>query len=675
MERGEGRYQPKTTEHYTVIKTRLIEMLQQQFTQFIQSILGFKSLKKIYPVFHNTQSVDNPNYIRYAFIKFIKFMKEASIRSLKNIKMNNKEIITISLCWLLGMSAAVAQINPPNLICASTLPNGDVTLTWEIPTNTCGTTFNGYRIFVSSDPTAPFVLLDIVTDPLQTTYTHTGANGGNVVWYYYMTTDLICPDEVPAQSNVLDNNQPAVTEIDYVTVNANGNVELRWFENTSPETFGYVIYREEATGFVVVDTVFGRGNTSFIDTVANPNLQPERYTIVSVDRCGNTSLINNEAHQTILLDASIDRCTRQVTLSWSPYDSWSAGVRHHQIWVSRNGGSEEFIDFIGDTTQYIYNNAMDGDELCFHVRAVQAGSSTSSASNRICVQADVVQPMSYIYMTNVTVDANNQVQVEWTWDADADIQNYAVQRADSINNYSTVSTQGATNIQSNNTISDTSANASATSYRYRVVSTDSCGETATSNYGSTIFLSGVPSYDFSNELSWTYFDLVNATVQDYTIYRIIDGIEEAVATVDFLTKAYEDAIDGYDDENTDNVCYYVVARAELTLPGGETRTIFSRSNTYCVQQNVRIRVPNAFIPSGINTHFKPALVFGETASFWMRIYNRNGAMIFETQDAETGWDGSTNGNPVPQGVYVYHIRITQLDGQVADRRGTVMLIR
>ena len=180
-----------------------------------------------------------------------------------------------SLCIGISLSLSLsAQINPPDLLCVTTLFNGDIELTWDLPTNTCGSTFNGYRVYISNDPTQPFNLLTIITNPNQTTYTHANANGTNVTWYYYLTTDLVCPNEIPLQSVTLNNRPPEVTEIDYVTVNDAGNIELHWLENTSPETFGYIIFWESNSGFVAIDTVVGRSITNYEHAGADPAVDP-----------------------------------------------------------------------------------------------------------------------------------------------------------------------------------------------------------------------------------------------------------------------------------------------------------------------------------------------------------------------------------------------------------------
>lgn len=585
-----------------------------------------------------------------------------------------KHLLTLWAALWLG-TALHAQIQAPDLRCANTQFNGDVILEWNLPTNTCGSQFNGYRIYVSSDPTQPFVLLTIVTNPAQTTFTHTGANGTNTTWYYYMTTDLICPGEVPLQSVTLDNRPPDVTEIDYVTVNDAGHVEIHWIPNPAPETQSYVILREGASGFNAIDTVFGRLASVYEDVNASPAASPVRYTIVAMDQCGNVGLVNNDPHQTLRLTGEQDPCDRTVLLEWNPYENWPTGVINHQIWVSINGGAPQFIDYIGDTTRYRYTGLNDGEQLTFYITAVRRGGSTRSASSRFRLSANVVMPQSELYLERVTVNAQNQAELTWYWDAAADLETYTILRADSVFNLSPLQVMPATPpLQSINLFTDTSAQTNATSYFYQITSTDSCGGTITSNTANTIHLSGAGRLNFVNELEWTHFQMPFGEVLDYTVYRLENGQETQLATLNFLETRYEDEIDGRRAADQ-SACYVVEARVRTAFPNGRTAQITSRSNTFCVRQPTRIRVPNAFIPRGNSPEFKPLIVFGEAIEYRMSIFNRWGTMVYQTSNPAQGWNGDYNGQAAPQGIYTYRIEVTQAEGEQLIEQGSVMLIR
>ncbi len=64
----------------------------------------------------------------------------------------------------------------------------------------------------------------------------------------------------------------------------------------------------------------------------------------------------------------------------------------------------------------------------------------------------------------------------------------------------------------------------------------------------------------------------------------------------------------------------------------------------------------------------------------MKIFNRWGKLVFEARgipfnSAQVGWDGTHQGQPAPQGVYVYIIEAECFGGQVVQMQGDVTLLR
>ena len=90
-------------------------------------------------------------------------------------------------------------------------------------------------------------------------------------------------------------------------------------------------------------------------------------------------------------------------------------------------------------------------------------------------------------------------------------------------------------------------------------------------------------------------------------------------------------------------------------------------------------LPTGFTPNGdgLNDYFNPREFLTKgLKTFEMVIYNRWGEKIFETNNiAGRGWDGSYNGVPQLQGVYVYSIKATFIDGQSIDKVGNITLIK
>ena len=78
-----------------------------------------------------------------------------------------------------------------------------------------------------------------------------------------------------------------------------------------------------------------------------------------------------------------------------------------------------------------------------------------------------------------------------------------------------------------------------------------------------------------------------------------------------------------------------------------------------VREELIFYVPNTFTPNGDerNNSFDPVFTSGiDPANFSLTIYNRWGETLFETKNPEKGWDGTYNGEIVPEGVYVWTLR-------------------
>lgn len=100
-----------------------------------------------------------------------------------------------------------------------------------------------------------------------------------------------------------------------------------------------------------------------------------------------------------------------------------------------------------------------------------------------------------------------------------------------------------------------------------------------------------------------------------------------------------------------------------------------------VEKGSQLLIPNAFSPGrsgpgtgdGRNDVFLP-LMRG-VVEFNMMVFNRWGELLFETNNAEVGWDGYYKGALCQQDVYVYKITAKYENGNSITRTGDIHLIR
>ena len=97
-----------------------------------------------------------------------------------------------------------------------------------------------------------------------------------------------------------------------------------------------------------------------------------------------------------------------------------------------------------------------------------------------------------------------------------------------------------------------------------------------------------------------------------------------------------------------------------------------------IEPEVQVYIPNAFSPNGaggpeVNQFFRP-VTHGIT-DYHLRVYDRWGQRVFESDDPEESWDGTIDGQPAEEATYTYILEVVGLSGEDYQFSGTVHLIR
>ncbi len=87
-------------------------------------------------------------------------------------------------------------------------------------------------------------------------------------------------------------------------------------------------------------------------------------------------------------------------------------------------------------------------------------------------------------------------------------------------------------------------------------------------------------------------------------------------------------------------------------------------------------IPNAFTPNGDgkNDRFR-ILAYDNYKMEKFVIYNRWGSIVFKTDKAGDGWDGTFKGLPQPMGSYIYYLEFLDGTNKRIVKQGTVSLLR
>jgi gliding motility-associated-like protein len=95
-----------------------------------------------------------------------------------------------------------------------------------------------------------------------------------------------------------------------------------------------------------------------------------------------------------------------------------------------------------------------------------------------------------------------------------------------------------------------------------------------------------------------------------------------------------------------------------------------------IAPDFNVYIPNSFTPNGdgLNDTFYP-VARNHSGSYSLQVFNRWGQMVFTTTNINDGWDGNFLNNPCKDQTYTYLLKLTALNGQHKEFKGTVTLNR
>ncbi len=494
---------------------------------------------------------------------------------------------------------------------------------------------------------------------------------------------------------------PPTVFIDSLSVTPGNTIDLTWSKSIHNNVKGYIIYEYYVVNhvgkWVPIDTVWGINTTSLINftkgpfpsdsAIGNPSDSGLSFEVAALDSCGKAGVISPQQN-TMLLTDKPNSCAHNTTLSWNPYVNLIGSVGGYKVYVSINNRAGPYT-LLGTTnattTTFIDSNLNTPENRYYYVRVFDsAHHDTTASSNILLYNVHTAKQPIHNYLGSASVVFNSSdVNLFFYMDTLSGAGSYEYQRSpDSTGEtFTTFATVTAPHHVSDSLFYlDNSVDPRKQSYRYRIVTVDSCDNPMdTTNIGQTVHLVavGLPSGD--NILQWNDYHTWQSGPLYYLIYRSVDGF----IWTEIHQTNYDPADNGYYsyDDNVHTITvgqgtfYYYVKAVEK--PSGIYPFVdTSYSNIAEAYQDPIVWIPNAFDPKGINHIFKPVGVFIDVTGYDLVILNRWGIKVFESTDPNIGWDGTHTGSkPVEEDVYVYLLTYTSSRGQYFQRKGTVMLLK
>jgi gliding motility-associated-like protein len=487
-------------------------------------------------------------------------------------------------------------------------------------------------------------------------------------------------------------------------------INLSWNKSYCTNAKGYDIYRRNSylgynpnycvtgvpawTGYKKIGSTNSVNDTVFVDDDKSLLIGPQYcYMVVAVFPDGAESYPSNEACASLIKDVPVithntidttDFAAGKLTAIWSkPTEIDSAqtpGPFKYIISHSNNGNSFTLIDSTSNLNDTIYqiSNLNTKDNQHF----VKIDFINDQPNNRFKIGQTYAA--SSIFLKAKGLD--NMIELSWDIDVPWKNDTMVIYRQNQNGQFDSIA------FTTDSIYIDTNL-ANGVEYCYQVKSIGSYSgggfidpivnysqnicvspEDNTAPCAPTLYGSG-DCYLIENFIYWTNTN--NSCANDVIGYKLYYKNSLDVDYVELYTSGdYEDTSFIHNLTNSIAGCYTVVAVDSFN-------NYSESSNEVCIDIDScdTYKLPNVFTPNGdgFNDVFKP-FPYSFVEKVDMKIYNRWGSLVYETEDPDINWDGKNllSGEDSSDGVYFYVCQVFEwrLEGLVArELRGSVTIIR
>jgi len=454
-----------------------------------------------------------------------------------------------------------------------------------------------------------------------------------------------------------------------------GNTMFTWTLSPSTGIAAYILYSYKNGDGMPIDTIWDPAATGYTLSSTATKYFSVSYVVAAMRLPRCTSIFSNVLNS-IFEEATIDTCLKRIRVSWNSYQSLPAipliKLAGYSVLLSVNGSNfSESANVSATETSYTLNDFNINSNYCFEVHANLEGGAFST-SNKTCLLTKMQRPPQWINADQATINPENKIALTFTIDPISEIKQFSLERKTGKTGIfkeisKPVSVNGLVHYTDNQANTDSI-------YYYRISAINSCNlSVLESNLASNIVLLSETSGN-NIILSWNPYRNWLGTVSSYRLFiNTGTGFEEkaVISSGDSVfVQAYQQIM--YEVSGS-KVCFYLSA-TEKSNPHGITGE--SISSQTCISPTEIITVPNVFTPNNDmhNDLFRPVLSF-TPLEYHLVISDRQGTLLFETRDWLEAWNGSRNGDPQPQGVYLWFLKLTTPTGKVISRTGTVTIIR
>lgn len=478
-----------------------------------------------------------------------------------------------------------------------------------------------------------------------------------------------CSSE-PLQFQLSANNMPVITELEGLTGGTSNKITMTEGIIGVP----YTIEQQPKNG-TWTDTgkkiTRNTGENSKSETVTGLNAATEYcFRLKTIDGCGNPIYSSIEGVCTIIPKITVV-APKEVKIDWNtPAPTVTRYVLNYS--ESPTGASPNTTFIPPPTTTFLFNAPN-----CLTKYNFQITAEITVATNFVKVKSPtiLVDPASSVLLEPITIGKVSVVNnaIEFRPFVTNPAANYIFYRSDSnANNFVEVGQSP------NNNYDDGDVEPNKQQYCYKIAYQDECRNTSPQ---SPAFCSVFLTSSQTSTLNWTKFVIPSPSTFPAEYY--IESIDESGSSnsVDF-TLDNNLNVKGQIEillnlpSSTGQAKFRIRAVQKMVI-NSVTFPFEVLSNEYVFVSTAEIYVPTAFSPNadGKNDIFEAKGKYID--EFNLEIFDRWGNVIFESNDLNVGWAGTTNDgiSLAPSGSYSFRIYGLDTAGQKFEKTGSISLLR
>ena len=443
--------------------------------------------------------------------------------------------------------------------------------------------------------------------------------------------------------------------LDVVTVDtATQNIILSWQASPDPDIMGYFIC--QGSPCMALDTVWGQYNTTYTCTTRSRD-SINAFRLYAFDSCFSASALT-DPYNNVVLQMQSQHCSREIAFSWNEYINMPGGVGQYTLFLKYDNAPYRAVATEPSSSRSLsYTIPAGVRQVKAYLQISSNGNTRRALSNIKTFDMMTVDTADFIYTLGVSVSENcDALQLRFLTDTHFAATGYNIYRRSDVGSFQMIRTIPPSTNPTLDVV-DNDVDLSAHRYTYYISVWDECELIEKMSNRARQIYATISSNEGTNTISWNPYDGAGNLVS----YNLLRKTEGEPSWTPVATTQYG------------RVWYRV--EAEYINPQSGHRC-FALSQIVEYHGEPTVWVPNIFTPGRDNNNrFLPKTMFVKDHEYTMRIYNRFGLLVFETNDINEAWDGRYKGKIVPSASYVYIIQYLGDDNYSNIIKGTVTVLK